>query len=80
MKEHSGGLVTQEELFDLICGSDGERSGEQMLALPNIANEHGFAHHPQCKPSMVASELSVVWRIAIDEVDREAELMGIEIT
>lgn len=80
MKAHSCGLVTQKELFDLVCGRDGEGSGEQMLALPNIANEYGFAPHPQCKPRMVASDLSVVWRITIDEVDREAELMGIEIT
>jgi len=51
-----------------------------MLPLPNIANEHRFAHHPQSKPGMVAGHLPVVWRIAIDEVDHEAELMRIEIT
>ena len=80
MKVHSRSLATQKELFDLICSSYGERSGKQMLALPDIANEYGFVHHPQSKPGLVACYLPVEWRIAIDEIDREAELMGIEIT
>ncbi len=46
-----------------------------MFALSNIASEHGFADHPQIKPRMVAGDLPVEWRIAIDEVDREAELV-----
>ncbi len=51
-----------------------------MLALPNIANENRLADHPQSKPRMVTRDLPVVWRIAIDAIDREAELMCIEIT
>jgi hypothetical protein len=79
MKAHSRGLVSQKELFDLACGGDGERSGEQMLTLPNIASEHGFADYPQSKPRLVAGDLPIEWRIAIDEVERKAELIGIEI-
>src|SRR5689334_18381985 len=78
MKGHSCGLVTQKKLFDLVCGRDGEGSGEQMLALPNIC-EYGLTHHPQIEPCVVAGDLSVVWRIAIYESDRKAELIGIEI-
>src|SRR5579859_6436900 len=49
VKADSGGLVAQEELLDLIRGCDGERSGEQVSTLPNFANEHRFADHPQIK-------------------------------
>jgi len=50
-----------------------------VLALPNI-KEHWLAYHPQSKPGVVARDLPVVWRIAVDEVDHETELMGIEVT
>ena len=79
MKAHSGGLVAQEELFYLIRGRDGDGRREQMFALPNIAGEHRFGDQPQVEACIVADDLAVEWRIAIDEVDREAELVGIEI-
>jgi hypothetical protein len=63
-----------------VCGSNGERSREQILTLLNIASEHWFADHPQSEPRMVAGDLPAVWQIAIDEVDLEAELISIEIT
>src|SRR4051812_49318903 len=78
-KAHSCGLVNQKKLVDLVRGSDGDRGGEQMLTLPNIANEHGFANHSQIEPRMVARDLPVVRRIAIHERDREAQLFGKEI-
>ena len=46
MERHSCCLKTGKKLFDLVCGCDCERSGEQMLAFANIAREHGFADHP----------------------------------
>ena len=76
---HSCGLVTQEKPFDFVCGSNGERGSEQALALANIAGEHGFAHHPQIQARLVAGDLPVEWRIAMDEGDREAELASVEI-
>src|SRR5579864_5527918 len=78
-KAHPGGLVTQEKLLDLVRGGDGERSRQQLLTLSNIANEHGFADHPQIEPSLVAGDLCIEWRVAIDGSHREAELIRIEI-
>jgi hypothetical protein len=49
-----------------------------MLTLPNIG-EHRFFNSPQSKPPLVAGDLPVVWRVPIDEIDRESELIGIEI-
>ena len=51
-----------------------------MFALANIANEHRFEDQSQSESCIVADDLPVVWRIAIDEFDREAELVCIEIT
>src|SRR5206468_5482850 len=53
---------------------------EQMFPLANIANEHRFEDQPQRESCIVADDLPVVWRIAIDEFHREAELVCIEIT
>jgi hypothetical protein len=50
-----------------------------MFALANIASEHGFADQPQVESRLVAEDLAVVWRIAIDECDREAEFVCVEI-
>jgi hypothetical protein len=80
VEAHSCGLVTRKKVFDLLSGGNRKRSGEQMLTLADIAGEDGFADHPQRKPSMVAGNLRIEWRIAMDEIDREAELIGIETT
>jgi len=53
---------------------------ESRCSLADITNEHRFADQPQGESCIVAEELPVVWRIAIDEFDREAELVCIEIT
>src|ERR1700761_5875375 len=37
---YSGGLIRRKELFDFVCGCEGERSREELFALTNIANEH----------------------------------------
>ena len=50
------------------------------LFVANIANEHRVEDQPQGESCIVAEDLPVVWRIAIDEFDREAELVCIEIT
>jgi hypothetical protein len=73
-------LITQKQLFDFVPGVNRDGSGEQMFALANIANEHRFEDQPQGESCIVAEHLAVVWRIAIDEFDREAELVCIEIT
>ena len=73
------GLVAQKELPHLIRARDGDRSRKQMLALADIAREHSFADHPQVKSCIVATDLPVKRRIAVDEFDREAELVCIEI-
>jgi hypothetical protein len=50
-----------------------------MFALANITNEHSFEDQPQGESRIVADDLRVVWRIAIDEFDGEAEFVCIEI-
>jgi len=72
------GLVGAEELLELVGGSQGEGSGEELLALANIAREDGFADYPQIEAGLVAGDLRVEWRIAIGEAEGEAELIGIE--
>jgi hypothetical protein len=79
VEAYSGGLVTRKKLFDLLTGSNRERSGEQMLTLPDIAGEYGFADRAQRKARMVTGDLRIEWRIAMDEVHLEAELIGIEV-
>ncbi len=44
-----------------------------MFALANIASEHRFADQPQVESCIVAENLPVVGRVAIDEFDREAD-------
>src|SRR6267154_3567791 len=80
MEGDSCRLITQKELFDFVRGGKCDGSGEQMFALANICNEHRFEDQPQGESCIVANDLPVVRRIAIDEFDREAELVGIEIT
>src|SRR6266853_6391069 len=80
MEGDSCSLIIQKQLFDFVRGGNRDGSGEQMFALANIASEHRFEDQPQCESRIVADDLPVVWRITIDEFDREAELVGIEIT
>jgi hypothetical protein len=80
MEADSCSLITQKQLFDFVCGGNRDGSREQMFALANIASEHRFANQPQGESCIVAEDLTVEWRIAIDEFDREAELVCIEIT
>ena len=79
VEAHPGGLEIEEQLLDLGCAVDGDRGGQQMLALADVADEHRLADQPQREPRVVAPDLSVERRIAIDEVDRKAELAGEEI-
>ena len=51
-----------------------------MFALANIANEYRFADQPQGESCIVADDLPVIWRIAIDEFNRKAELVCMEIS
>src|SRR5277367_1369519 len=80
MEGYVQSLITQKELFDLVCTGDGDRGGEQVFAFSNIASEDGPVDVAQGKPCVVASGLSKKRWIAIDEIDREAELASIEIT
>ncbi len=80
MEEDSCSLITQKQLFDFLRGANRDRSREQMFALANIASEHRFEDHPQGESRIVAQDLPIIWRIAIDEFDREAELACVEIT
>src|SRR6202165_4445846 len=79
MERDSCSLITQKQLFDFVRGGNRDGSGEQMFALANTANEYRFADQPQVESCIVAEDLPVEWRIAIDEFDREAELVCIEI-
>ena len=80
MEADSCSLITQKQLFDFVRGGNRDGSGEQVFALANICNEHRFEDQPQVESYIVAEDLPVVWRVAIDEFDREAELLCIEIT
>ena len=80
MEVRPGGLEIQEQLLDLFRRFDGDRGGKQMLALPDVADEHRLADQPQRELRIVAPDLSVKGRIAMDEVDRKAELAREEIT
>src|ERR1700693_3234561 len=79
MEGDSCSLITQKQLFDFVRGGQRDGSGQQMFALANIASEHGFADHPHVEARIVADDLPVVGRIAIDECDCETELVCIEI-
>jgi hypothetical protein len=50
-----------------------------MFALANIVDEHKFGDQAQGESCILADDLTVVGRIAINELDREAELVCIEI-
>jgi hypothetical protein len=78
MEADSCGLITQKQLFDFVRGGNRDGSREQMFAPANIASEHRFADQPQGESCIVAEDLPVEWRIAIEEFDREAELVCIE--
>jgi len=80
MEGDSCNLITQKQLFDFVRGANRDGSGKQMFALANIANEHRFEDQPQVESRIIAEDLPVEWRIAIDEFDGEAELVRIEIT
>ena len=75
MEGYVDGLITQKELFDLVCAGDGDRSGEQGFAFSNITSERGLVDVAQGKVCVVASDLSIEWWVAVDEIDREAELV-----
>ena len=72
-------LITQKQQFDFVHSGNRYGCGEQLFALANIAGEHRFADQPQVEPCIVAADLAVLWRIAINEFDREAELVCIKI-
>ena len=80
MEGDSCSLITQKQLFDFVRRGNRDGSGQQMFALANICNEHRFEDKPQVESCIVAEDLPIVWRIARDEFDREAELVCIEIT
>ena len=65
-------LITQKQLFDFVRRGNRDGRGQQMFALSNICNEHRFGDQPQVESCIVADNLPVVWRIAIDKFDREA--------
>ena len=50
-----------------------------MFALPDIAGKHRFVDVPQCKPSVVACDLTVERRIALDEIRCETEFIDEEV-
>ena len=79
MEGDSCGLMSQKQLFDFVRGGNRDGSRDQMFALANIANEHRFADQPQVESHIAAGNLPEVGRVAIDEFDREAELVCIEI-
>jgi hypothetical protein len=58
----------------LVRGANCDRSGEQMFALANIANEHRFEDQSQSESCIVADDLPVVWRIAIDDLTAKPSL------
>ncbi len=78
MKWHSRGLITQKELFNLVCCFDGDRSGEQVLARTDIACEYRLIELPQRKPRVIATELSKKGRLAINKIHFESEFIGKE--
>jgi len=78
MKPHSGGLKIDEELFDLVGGANRDRSGEQMLAFPDVAGEDRLTNHSQVRLRIAPMNLPVKRRITIHEGNREAELGCIE--
>jgi hypothetical protein len=75
----SSSLITQKQQFDFVRSGNRDGCGEQLFAFANIAGEHRFADQPQVEPCIVAADLPVVWRIAKDEFDREAQLVCIKI-
>src|SRR5580700_857345 len=79
MEGDSCSLITQKQLFDFIRGGNLDGSGEQMFAVANICDDHRFGDQPQVESCIVAEDLPVVGRVAIEEFDRETELLCIEI-
>ena len=80
MEGYVQGLIARKELFDLVYVCEGDRSGEQAFAFSNVASEDRFVHVAQGELCVVAGDLRVKQWIAIDEIDCEAELVGVEDT
>ena len=80
MKWHSRGLITQKELLNLVCGFNGDRSGEQVLARTDIACEYRLIKLPQRKPRVIATELSVKGRLAVNKIRSDPEFIAKEST
>ena len=76
---HVRGLIREEELLDLVRAGQRDGGGEQALPLANVFDEEMLIHGTQRKPGVVAAHLPVERRIAIDEVDGEAEFRGEEV-
>src|SRR5271156_2521349 len=72
-------LIAQKQLFDFVRCGNRDGSGQQMFALANLSNKHRFKDQPQRESCIVADDLPVVRRIAVDEFHCEAELVCIEI-
>src|ERR1700753_2769351 len=79
MKGNSRCLIAQEQLLDLIRSGNRDSSGKQLFALANVACEHRFAHQPKVESRIVAEDLPIEGRIAIEGCDREAEPACIEV-
>src|SRR5271155_5358740 len=59
MEGYVQSLITQKELFDLVCAADSDRGGEQGFAFSNIAGEPGLVDVAQGEACVVASDLRV---------------------
>ncbi len=71
--------MVQEELFDLAVGCECDGGGEQRFALAKVPGKDEFVDQPQVESCLVAEELCVVRRFAVEECDREAEFVCIEV-
>src|SRR5262249_19649485 len=79
VERHARVLELKEELADFRGAVDGDRSGQQALALADIADEHRLADHPEVEPRGVTLDLAVERRLAIGEDDAETKLAGEEV-
>lgn len=72
-------LAIEEELLDFSRAGQGDGGGEQAFAWADVFGKEGLIHGAEGQVGLIAADLSVEGRVAVDEVHGEAELRGEEV-
>src|SRR5262249_39047412 len=78
-ERHAGSLEFEKELLDLFRGVDACPGRKQPLAVPQLGVKDGTIDVVQNERRPIARDMRIERRLAIQDRDLEAELLGIEI-